>query len=836
MPDIKIADILSALRHGEFKVYYQPIVDTWTERVTMAEALLRWESPERGLLMPDSFLPQLVKAGLVSVVDANSEQQVYDMLRNRLKAGLSVVPIDSNVATDNFDDEAYITQIEQQLQSGEVPIDLLRFEIPGNLVARMTERRTRLLEVLQHYNAKVLIDDFGKGLSFGTMSDVDFQLVKIDRVFICHIGNRKTEYLLGALINMFHNMGAKVIAEGVEELRQVEFLRSVNCDYIQGYFFYKPMPAEDFLSVLDHQASLPEAASHAVDALEEQVTVKRAILDRQYDMYNKSLEQADVMHRLLNDSDIYLFEWDVKTHIDRADDAFAKAYGLPGNELLDMPEDAPLVHPDDLERFRNVYASATRGERSGSGHFRMKSPDGRRYIWFNKSFHTIFDHDHNPSKVFLAMQDCSDKFALRMLEKREELFVKRMEIITFNYTFDDDTLDFFFVDNEGEVQHKVIESYLATPSDEMEADRRVISRHINLILHDPQTPREGTFDMELQMLHRHMRFYYTVIENDLGTEYAIIGQAEDINRSRDRLNEIIHSQQSLIQMLSGLGKLTAALIYQDLQTGQSRILSIDPAYAGCYTDTSDALERSAAFANQYVKPVYIDGFKAIMNWHTWKERLKTSPTLQYEYEDTVLGWIRLFILPTEERDEHGELKSAIVAPLPIDLEKHTIAQFKMLSETDGLTSLRNRASGEHKVSARLDKGMSGTFVIIDVDKFKEVNDTFGHAVGDQLLITVANLMRRVNPDGINMRLGGDEFAMYLDDVISPADVYEVMSLFFRLIEDIRLDGVDHRPFAVSAGAVCYDGSNEMDFDTIYRNADRLLYESKKVEGCKLHVM
>ena len=154
----------------------------------------------------------------------------------------------------DFYDENMLEWIVSGLQcGGKEEKKMIRFEITETSLAAIGENHTRMLMRLRENGAKILLDDFGSGYSsFGMLQDYDFDILKIDISFVRNIGvNKKTESILRAIIDMAHQLGIRLVAEGVETEEQVAFLRENGCDYIQGYYYYKPMPQAEFLQLLE---------------------------------------------------------------------------------------------------------------------------------------------------------------------------------------------------------------------------------------------------------------------------------------------------------------------------------------------------------------------------------------------------------------------------------------------------------------------------------------------------------------------------------------------------------------------------------------------------------
>lgn len=829
--DSEVIDRLDqALANREFVPYYQPIVNVRTGRIAMAEALARWISPDFGFVSPGYFIPSLEKHGGISRVDMDITNQVFDMLRQRMRASKHVVPIDVNVSWVDFGDINYVNNLIDHLKDKEVTTDMCRYEITETTIAELSEGNTKIIDIFSKHNAKLLIDDFGQGYSFSSMRDIDFYIVKLDKSLIDKLGtSRKADLLVDTFIGMFHKMGAKVVAEGVEKLQQVEYLRRVGCDYIQGFYFYRPMPEEQFLALLDKEAN---AKDEIQDKSPEQVWVEREVLEAQYSQMKRSNEEAACLKTLLDREQIFVFEWDIKTHIDTCPDSFVKLYNLPSNEVPNMPENADLCHPKDRDRFRNLYYRAEKGERSGFDYIRIINPDGKSYSWFRKTFNTIFDHDNKPYKVILAMQNCSADYKNQALFTRNDLLVRQQGVITFSYITENDTVELSFLNSDNNVCQKVLDNVLESADNEgISNDHRIVANMVREIL---ATKKSGYIDLWSDFFGMELRAHYAIVESEYGNIYAIVGQAEDINRTREKLNSTIASQKSLLSMTEGLSSIYNAVSTLNLVDGSSRVILLSNEHRGTLSNDMDWETLRTTYACELLKPIYSNAFLKFTDPNTICERIGDHPYISLEYEDKENGWIRGIIMPSGY-GENGEITSILFASMPINSEKENIDRLVYLAETDSLTGIRNRFSGEAKIDKAIAEQRSGIFAIIDCDKFKKVNDTFGHIVGDKYLTKVASCLNDSNPNGITMRLGGDEFALFVYGEYDQEGMQSFFDSLFKSIRKLKIEEMNNQPISLSVGAVFYDGKENVNFDILYRKADALLYISKKTEGCKLTI-
>ena len=255
-------ELQEGIAKEQFKVYYQPVIDTKTGKIASAEALIRWIHPDKGFISPALFIPALEENGHISELDFYVLKKVWQFISDRCENNKFVVPISVNLSWMDFYDEIMMEKILKEMdrfrENGRE--HMARFEITETSYAAIRENRSGILESLRIKNAKILLDDFGSGFSsFGMLQDYDFDILKIDMSFIRKIGeNPKTKSIVHSIIGMAHEIGIKTVAEGVETEEQVSFLRQSGCDYIQGYYYSKPVPIDQFEEVLREKSTEKE--------------------------------------------------------------------------------------------------------------------------------------------------------------------------------------------------------------------------------------------------------------------------------------------------------------------------------------------------------------------------------------------------------------------------------------------------------------------------------------------------------------------------------------------------------------------------------------------------
>ncbi|HTR01042.1 MAG TPA: EAL domain-containing protein [Candidatus Acidoferrum sp.] len=238
-----------ALAQQSLELHYQPIVDAHSGLPVKAEALLRWQMPERGYVSPARFIPIAEKTGLIEAIGNWVLDAVCRQLAEWARAGLGPPVISINMSPRQFNHPNLAERICAVLERHAIDPAWLEIEITENCLARDKRKFLQILAELRLLGLKVAIDDFGTGYSnIGYLKTMHFSSLKIDRSFIVAAetdDNHRALYR--AMISMAHNLGLGVVGEGVETEAQAAFLQSIGCNLIQGYYFSKPLPASGFV-------------------------------------------------------------------------------------------------------------------------------------------------------------------------------------------------------------------------------------------------------------------------------------------------------------------------------------------------------------------------------------------------------------------------------------------------------------------------------------------------------------------------------------------------------------------------------------------------------------
>lgn len=252
-----------ALERDELVLHYQAKVDARNGRITGVEVLARWQHPELGLLHPEHFIPLAEETGLILPLTKWVLKQACTQSRIWQKQGLPALRIAVNLSARQFADENLLSDVESTLREVGMDPSLLELEITESMMMHDTDKTIQILTGLKAMGVRIAIDDFGIGYSsLSHLKQFPIDIIKIDRSFITDIpGDQADEAIADAIIAMGKSLKIVVVAEGVEVMEQLQFLRSRGCDEIQGYFFSRPISATDFAKLL--RKNMASTLSHA---------------------------------------------------------------------------------------------------------------------------------------------------------------------------------------------------------------------------------------------------------------------------------------------------------------------------------------------------------------------------------------------------------------------------------------------------------------------------------------------------------------------------------------------------------------------------------------------
>ena len=255
--------MIEALHNGEFHVFYQPKVNIETGRVVGAEALVRWVQPDGTLVSPGKFVPIFEENGFITEMDFSIYRQAVADIAKWLRMGIEVPMISLNVSRRHLSDDDFCEKFNALVDGLDVPHGTIELEITESL---LTENLNKLVDVTSWFKERgyrISIDDFGSGYSsLNLITMIPFDTLKIDGgFFLKNDLTDKNKKVITSVVSLAKSLNLATVSEGVETQSQVDFLKDLGCDMIQGFFYYKPMPSSDFEQVISTQNTKQTADS-----------------------------------------------------------------------------------------------------------------------------------------------------------------------------------------------------------------------------------------------------------------------------------------------------------------------------------------------------------------------------------------------------------------------------------------------------------------------------------------------------------------------------------------------------------------------------------------------
>jgi len=248
-----ILSLDNALALNEIEAYFQPQYDHSTGFLVGAEALARWNKKDIGMISPINFIPTLEKNKLIHKLDFKIFSDACSMIKKAINNNFSIVPISTNITRYDLFMPDFIERLEEIRKEYDIPAKYLRLEITESATIDGVDEVNKIINKLHDYGYIVEMDDFGTGYSsLNLLKDIDIDIVKLDLEFLKSNLDRKSRggTILTSIINMMKWLELPVIAEGVETIEQADFLKSVGCNYVQGYYYSRPIEKDKFLELL----------------------------------------------------------------------------------------------------------------------------------------------------------------------------------------------------------------------------------------------------------------------------------------------------------------------------------------------------------------------------------------------------------------------------------------------------------------------------------------------------------------------------------------------------------------------------------------------------------
>lgn len=360
-------EIEEAMQRHELRAYYQPQYDAFTYRLKSAEALVRWVKEDGSMVMPGNFLPQMEENGEICALDWYMLEEVCRFLQGQKKDGLRQVPVAINFSRKHVNEENYVSKLVDIVDRYGVDHELIEIEITETAYVEQPERMIAWIDDIRRQKFRIAVDDFGSGLSsLSFLMSINADVLKIDKSLLDkNCEDEKERIILESIFDIAHRLKLRTVAEGVETKEQLGFLRTCDCNLIQGFYFAKPMPENDFREACEKGVS--------EETVEDILVAQAPTSARNLLMEAVFMQFPLVIFANLTRNSFYMMAYDNFSSTSCPSTGVFEELIEHGTSTM-HPEDRALFH--DTFQIKNLMESYKRGEKSVTVTTRQLGDDG----------------------------------------------------------------------------------------------------------------------------------------------------------------------------------------------------------------------------------------------------------------------------------------------------------------------------------------------------------------------------------------------------------------------------------------------------------------------------
>ncbi len=241
-----------ALEKNELVVFYQPMIELKTRKIYGLEALVRWQHPGEGIILPMKFIPVAEEIGLINKLGSFVLNTAGEQFNKWNKDGLAEFNISINISPKQLNQKSFLNDVKDFIDKHKISPQNIIFEITENSIIHNIEETNKIIQSIRGMGIKIALDDFGGGyFSFNILRKAFFDILKIDCSFMINVpANKEDSAIVASLLSIGHNMNLKVLAEGIEKEEQLQFLELNDCDLFQGFYFSRPLPENEIREII----------------------------------------------------------------------------------------------------------------------------------------------------------------------------------------------------------------------------------------------------------------------------------------------------------------------------------------------------------------------------------------------------------------------------------------------------------------------------------------------------------------------------------------------------------------------------------------------------------
>lgn len=412
-----------ALKAGEFEAWLQPKLNLKNGCITGAEALVRWNDPEDGLIPPMEFIPVMEKNGFVTSVDFYIFEQCCKALREWMDKGYNPIRISSNFSRLHLQNDHFVEDLLEITRRYDVSPCYLEIELTETIVFSDIKQAKRIDNQLKNAGFLFAIDDFGSGYSsLNMLSELGVDIIKLDRSFFgdSFFPDANRQYVIESMIELGQNLGTEVICEGVENEAQLQFLCRSGCDMAQGYAISKPVSIKDF----EEKYVAEEYCWAGIKELADYLQIKAENERLVYENFNAIETQS-----ALSGIGRFVCYFDIASKTLTIPESYSKRYSLPIviNDIENIDDSVleKYLGPSETsyEDFKSFFAEIAEGKTpNGEAEFQIYVSEDK-YYWEHFVYALVYGEDQKPLHAVIIVDDTTERHVRELEEKYSNVLV-----------------------------------------------------------------------------------------------------------------------------------------------------------------------------------------------------------------------------------------------------------------------------------------------------------------------------------------------------------------------------------------------------------------------------
>ena len=842
-----IEDFHKALQEEQFLVFYQPKFDVRPEIPVLAsaEALVRWKHPRLGMISPGVFIPLFEENGLIQELDRYVWRKAAAQIRDWQDRLHFAVPVSVNVSRVDMYNSNLVTTLLNILEEYDLGSDDFLLEITESAYTQDSEQIISMVNQMREKGFKIEMDDFGTGYSsLNMLSTLPLDALKLDMKFIRTAFNRqKDTRMLELIIDIADYLSVPVIAEGVETSEQLTALRAMGCDIVQGYYFSKPVPPEEYEVFVTERKEQKD-----IEALKEDIFKKTK---------KEAFSYSSIAHAL---SDYFESIYYVDTITDRYIEFSSRGkyndlqIEHSGENFFQEAQNNlnRLIYRNDLNRVlfsmqkERLLAQLAR-ENQFSMTFRLLI-EGEPVYYNLKAVSSGKKDDHHivigignvdrQMKQAIDYEDVKVKgiefFNIAQALSQEFESIYYVNIETDEYTeyiakgpYENLTLELsglnFFEECQQNLEKVVWQ-------DDRDMIREVLRK--DLLLRELETEKTLFVEYHLLMNDSPVPYRMKIVKSE-DTRHIVIGVS---NRSAEIAQEktieaVMKDNVTYASIARALAADYFSIYYVNTETDHFIEYSSHHEYdvLGIEKSGDDFFAQSQENILRVVYPEDLNKIQTIFTKERIMMELVQSGIFTITYRLMIQG-VPTYVRLKATRMEDKEDPHIVIGINNVDAEMRREQELGIAREKinrDALTGVKNKhayVETEQQMNERITARQSGPFAVVvcDLNDLKEINDTLGHAAGDQHIKDACMQICHVFQHSPVFRIGGDEFA-----VILRGGDYEKRNALMEEMARKNREHLQNGGSIIAGGIAEYIPETDTALSAVFERADAAMYENKK---------